>query len=258
MKTNVKTLFFVIMLFGFALAACKGDEEAPSAEDTVAEIYTSVAQTVAARPSDTAQPTATRLLSTPVPLPSFTPPSGGNGNGNGNGNGGGNGIPTLTPPPSSQPLCKDAIYMQDITVPDGTIFAPGEGFEKTWLIFNGGTCTWEADYVLSFLSGEEMSGIPHPLGNVVPPNTQVEVSVSMTAPLVAGSYTGYWQMTDSEGTKFGNAFYVIISVSGDATVTSTPTQTFTATPVPTEEYTPTPTLTDTPVPSETPTIETTP
>jgi len=238
MKTNKKTLLLILLL-GLTLAACRPKEDDSASEDKVSEIYTSVAQTLAAKPTDTAQPTETPLPPTPTLVASPTQLSGGSGNGNGNGGG----FDTPTPASQPQPQCKDAIYMSDVTIPDGTILAPGESFEKTWLIFNGGTCTWEADYTLSFLSGEEMNGVPHALGKSVPPNTQVEVTVSMVAPLVAGSYTGYWQMTDSEGTKFGNAIYVKISVSGDATSTVTPS--------PTEDYTPTPTWTATIAPTET-------
>ncbi len=239
MKTKAINLLWLFLFFAFLLAACKPKEENPE-EDKVVEIYTSVAQTVAARPTETAIPTATLLPPTPAILPSATL----FGNGNGRGNGGGAGIPTSTPPSATETVCKDAIYMRDITVPDGTILSPGESFDKTWLIFNGGTCTWEADYTLGFLSGSQMSGVPHAVGSAVPPNTQIEVTVSMVAPLEAGSYTGYWQMTDSAGTKFGNAIYVMISVSGDATATFTP--------APTEDYTPTPTFTPVPSPTDTP------
>ena len=243
-----KKFFLLVSLALFSLTACGVDEE-PSQDEVVNQIYTSVAQTVAAMPTETVLPTATsvpptaRLIASPLPASGN---AGGNGQGGGAGRGSGAGFatPTYSSVVLDQAVCKDALFMSDITIPDGTILAPGESFEKIWLLYNGGTCEWQADYTLRFVSGEEMSGIPLAVGIVVPPNGQAQLSVSMTAPFEAGTYTGYWQMSDSEGINFGNVIFVEISVSNDLIPT--------ATIVPTETYTPELTATETPVPTETP------
>lgn len=208
-KSLHKNLFLLILGFAFLLTAC-GSGEKLSDEEVVAQVYTSVAQTLEAQPT-LVPPTAT--IAIPVTI---TP------------------APTMTPLPTSPVSatatmrsatavpCKEALYMTDVTIPDGTAFAPGESFVKTWQLFNAGTCAWQANYALSFVSGEEMGGIPTALGAEVAANGQAQVSVSMTAPLTVGSYKGYWQMTDETGVKFGNAIYVEIVVGTPATATTTP------------------------------------
>lgn len=229
MKTK-KTPLLLVLGFSLLLAACKATPE-PSEEDAVAQVYTSVAETLAARPTNTQAPTATL-----VPTATETPVT-----------------PTLAQLPTQAetkaPLvvatevpCQNAVFMSDVTIPDGTTFAPGATFVKTWKIFNGGSCAWKSTYALSFVSGEQMSGVATALGADVAANQSAEISVSMTAPLKAGSYSGYWQLTDETGKKFGNAIYVQIVVLG-ATATETAgaptatlasaTETATETPVPT-------------------------
>ncbi|HGJ66308.1 TPA: hypothetical protein ENS27_13160, partial [bacterium] len=47
--------------------------------------------------------------------------------------------------------CNWAGFVADVTVPDGTSFAPGAAFIKTWRLKNIGTCTWTGKYGLSFV-----------------------------------------------------------------------------------------------------------
>jgi len=63
--------------------------------------------------------------------------------------------PASTPPPAG---CDRAQFISDVTVPDGTTFAPGAAFNKTWRLKNVGTCTWTTSYSLVFDSGEKMGG----------------------------------------------------------------------------------------------------
>lgn len=243
-KVTRKNTLWMLIILVFALAACNGADEENQTEDTVALVYTSVAQTIEAQPTELLS-TATLYVTpaTITPIATQTP------------------ITQVQTLPSStfapiiqQTLCQDAIYMSDVTIPDGTILSAGESFEKTWLILNGGTCTWASTYVLGFVSGDEMSGVATALGEIASSNGQAQLSVTFTAPLTAGSYTSYWQMTDGLGTYFGNTLFVSITISDDASATSTATATseFTATPTntstPTETYTPSPIPTDTTTP----------
>ena len=243
MKDYLKKSLWLIIFLTFALGACGASEEdgEKSQEEAIAQVYTAVAQTMEAQPKPTQAPPTATLYVAPATITPFSTQV----------------MNTQILPPTFAPvvqqsLCQEALYMSDVTIPDGTTFTAGESFEKTWLILNGGTCDWEATYVLAFLSGDEMSGVPTALGEAVLSNGQVQVSVTFTAPLTAGSYTSYWQMTDGLGTSFGNTIFVAVTVSDEATATSTSTSTATATPtntnVPTETYTPEPTATDTPVP----------
>jgi hypothetical protein len=127
-------------------------------------------------------------------------------------------------------------FVADLTVPDGTIFKPGEKFTKTWRLINAGTSTWTTAYALVFFSGEQMGGAAStPLPAQVPAGQTLDVSVQLTAPAAEGKYTSYWLLRNAAGTNFGmgpnadGAFYVQINVSG-AAVTGTASPSGTGTP----------------------------
>jgi hypothetical protein len=255
---NMKWFRFTLIMgvVGMVISGCGGSAEARAT--TVAQmVNTSVAQTIEALPSDTPEPTATE---THTPTPTETPPT-----------------PTATesptvtqtqavnvvvPGPATQAnLCDSAVFISDLTIPDGTVLASGATFTKTWRLKNSGTCTWSADYALVFVNGNRMEGTsPQKLeGKTVAPGQSVDISVNMIAPATSGSYKGYWQMQNASKVVFGQSFYVDIKVViGSATVSPTakatgataiptPTaQTSTATAQPTE--TETATATDTTAP----------
>ena len=115
-------------------------------------------------------------------------------------------VPTSTPvPPATQvTYCDWAAFIKDVSIPDGTVLAPGETFTKVWRLKNRGTCTWTSDYMLVFSSGSQMGAktvVSFP-GNVAPGQT-VDVAVILTAPSVPGSYSGYWMLRNSSGALFG-------------------------------------------------------
>ena len=78
-------------------------------------------------------------------------------------------IPTTARPPSTvQPTAMFdlAQFVRDVTIPDGSTYAPGATFTKTWRLRNAGTCTWSG-YVLVFDSGDAMNGTsPTTIGTV--------------------------------------------------------------------------------------------
>lgn len=107
----------------------------------------------------------------------------------------------------------DALYLADVTVPDGTIFPPGKGFEKVWRLKNSGTCPWGEGYALAFIGGERMEAPEaQALEGQVAPGEAVEIKVAMKAPSVPGAYTGWWRMRNPSGILFGNKIYVQIVV----------------------------------------------
>jgi hypothetical protein len=121
--------------------------------------------------------------------------------------------------PGNNQTCNRASFVADVTIPDGTVFGPGDSFVKTWQLANAGSCTWNSNYKLVFSSGSLLSApssvnLP---GSVAPSQT-VDVSVSMVAPSSDGTYTGYWELESDTGTVFGigtygnSPFYVEIVV----------------------------------------------
>src|SRR3990172_5914107 len=97
--------------------------------------------------------------------------------------------------------CYWAQFIADVTVPDGTNFAPGTTFRKTWRLKNIGTCAWNSgDVSLIFKSGEQMgapasSGLP----TTVNPGQTVDISVDMTAPSTARNYFGFYKFRSAQG-----------------------------------------------------------
>jgi len=131
-------------------------------------------------------------------------------------------IPT-NPPPTNTPVvsptaqCDLALFVDDVTYDDGTNVAAGTTFKKTWRLRNIGTCTWSG-YSLVFDSGETMSPTPDVIG-VVAPGQEVDVSVTFTAPLNAGTYRSYWRLRNGAGVLLpvvqgwqGKGFFVDIRV----------------------------------------------
>jgi hypothetical protein len=140
--------------------------------------------------------------------------------------------PTSVPPTQS---CDVAQFIDDVTIPDGTLLDPNETFTKTWRLKNVGTCSWTPSYAVIFSSGDSMNGpATQALAGNVNPGETVDISVDLTAPAADGSYKGYWKLRNAAGVHFSQ-FYVDIKVKSPTptpTATATPTETPTATNTP--------------------------
>lgn len=204
--TRLFHLFIVCAIF---LSACNLPSNDPQGAEANA---TFAAQTVEALLQTS--PTATSTLAagvtptlTPIPLPTNT----------------------NTPAPSATPVCPQAQFVTDVTIPDGTVMTPSQGFTKKWRIRNTGTCAWNG-YTLVFDSGDSMSGpATQPIG-AVNPGQEVDIEVNLTAPASAGNYRGYWRIVSNSNVLVpmlngyqGRAFYVDIKVQAPAAATATNT-----------------------------------
>jgi hypothetical protein len=134
--------------------------------------------------------------------------------------------PTNTVVASPTAVCDQAAFVSE-TVPDGSTFAPGAAFVKTWRLKNSGTCTWTSSYALVFASGNPL-GAPAsvPLAGNVAPGQQVDLTVNMQAPATPGSTTSNWELRNASGVLFGlgpsnGIFWVKINVVAP-TATSAP------------------------------------
>ncbi|MCG2784409.1 MAG: hypothetical protein L6461_04820 [Anaerolineae bacterium] len=117
-------------------------------------------------------------------------------------------------------ICDAAQFVADVTIPDGTSFKAGDGFNKIWRLKNVGTCTWSTSYTAVFVSGDQL-GAPASvnLPKSVAPGQTVDIPVNMTAPANAGTYRGYWQLRNASAKLFGiginadKSYWVEIRVS---------------------------------------------
>jgi len=132
--------------------------------------------------------------------------------------------PTTTRVPIITTCSDSAKFISDVTIPDGTGFTPNTPFTKIWRLKNTGTCTWDSDYLVAYISGTTMSQQPgywiiQP-GQTVEPGQTVDVSVGMTSPVDNGNYASYWGLKKAEGNFLpiqdganGNSFFVKIKVN---------------------------------------------
>ncbi len=110
---------------------------------------------------------------------------------------------------TTQPMlnvCTDAAtFIADVTVPDGSQFAPYAGFMKTWRIKNNGSCTWDGRYKLVHAGGHTLgvSATAFALPATVAPGQTIDLSVSMFAPAVPGTYQSDWKLQNPEAVPFG-------------------------------------------------------
>lgn len=108
--------------------------------------------------------------------------------------------PTVTP---TVLACDLATFVADVNVPDGTEFAPGKSFRKTWRVINAGSCDWSADYSIAFVSGDQLGAADSlKLGVAVKPGHSIDISVPMQAPDEAGNYAGHWKLRNAQGQLF--------------------------------------------------------
>ena len=147
------------------------------------------------------------------------------------------GLPTATPSAQSTATmippvatltpagCLDGLgFVSDVTYGDTNMKSPpyvqpGTQFVKTWRVQNTGTCTWTPNYKLVYaygnVSAAMMNGksvnVP---GNVLPGQT-IDLNVTLTAPLDAYTYQGFWQMENAAGLRFGQTMWVGITTMSD-------------------------------------------
>ncbi len=104
----------------------------------------------------------------------------------------------------AQTNCDQAQFVSDVSTPDGSSFAPGAAFTKTWRLMNIGTCTWTTAYNVVWTGGELMdTPLSFKLPAEVPPGGTVDVSVNLKAPATPANYKAFFKLSNASGTQFG-------------------------------------------------------
>lgn len=158
--------------------------------------------------------------STPQQLPTFAPtrPVAGTSAG----------LPTETPPipalsTSVASNCvDDAIFVEDVTIPDFSPVEPGEILDKRWTVQNTGTCNWGPGYRLVRLGADEFMGPTELALFPARAGSAVDLRVELTAPDEPGEYISRWQTYSASGVPFGQEIYLLIRIP---TPTPEPTRT---------------------------------
>ena len=100
--------------------------------------------------------------------------------------------------------CDKATLVSVVSVPDGTVFHPGDPVVKTWRLMNAGSCTWTTAYRLIFDRGYNFLGVKFVnLAKPVAPGQTADISLKFPAPTPPGTYESFWNLQGPAGTIFG-------------------------------------------------------
>jgi hypothetical protein len=161
-----------------------------------AQVATKVAQALAAIPTQQpAQPTNTPMIPTIGPIPTLSAVN----------------VPTLSLPGVATGIpCLATPRSESENYPDGTSFVVNTAFTKKWTISNQGSCTWNANYKLKFVSGDQMGGPAFILfGKSVPPWQTITFELPLKTTSSVGTSTGYWGIYDDKDVYFGRVWVTI-------------------------------------------------
>jgi hypothetical protein len=101
--------------------------------------------------------------------------------------------------------CSAAFFVGDVApIFENTEVKADSTFVKTWVVRNVGTCTWYPGYLLYWHSGARMEGPDYiNFPEIVPPNRNMFLTLTLVAPREPGKYYSRWYMRDPEMNQFG-------------------------------------------------------
>jgi len=122
--------------------------------------------------------------------------------------------PVSTPQSAQIENCtNDLVFLDDLTIPDGTQVDPGTVLDKEWKVKNNGTCNWNDTYTVRLVSGSDLGAVS-PQALVPARNgTEAVIRISITAPSDPGRYTSTWRAYGADDQPFGEWFSVEIVVT---------------------------------------------
>lgn len=114
--------------------------------------------------------------------------------------------------PQVRPQAK---FVLDVSIPDGSVVAPGQKFLKSWRIRNNGSSVWPPGCRIVNVGGDPLGS---PIGGVfvdpLEPGHVADLSVPLVAPVRPGRAVGYFRLITPDNNRFGHRFWVDITVDG--------------------------------------------
>ena len=159
-------------LIGLLLLTACQNNERPTA---TVEIF--VPPTLASTAAPTAQPTATRGPATPTP-----------------------------------PCVDNLQFLEDVTIPDGTVAQVGQVLDKRWRVENAGTCNWDSQYRIQLIAGSLMGAATEQVLFPARGGTEVEIQIQFVVPDESGLLRSAWQAFNPQGEAFGDPVFIEISI----------------------------------------------
>lgn len=206
-----KTARFTLtmLIFSLVLGACAAPA-APTQDPAVvaatiaaqveSEVSTRVAQAMAnVEATQRALPTVAPVIPTTSNIPTVAPLN----------------LPTVALPGVATSVpCNATPTLLGENIEDGTDIYLNTSFTKTWTLRNEGSCTWNPNYKVKFLSGDAMSGpTSKSFGATVTPGNSLTISLPLKAPGGTGTYKGVWGLYDDKDVFFGQIWVEIDAVT---------------------------------------------
>lgn len=203
-------ILLTALLLAAQFSACNLPGRSKPTSSSVELIYTAAAQTVQAqsiRPTSTLAPLPPTATGMPIITPGVTLQATST---------------TAAQPSTPAPTpCDRVKFVTDVTIPDDTSIDPGATVVKTWRLQNAGSCTWNSAYTL-VVEGDNVFKAPTvtPItSGTVPPGGIIDISVTLSAPSLAGTYRGNFKLANAAGQRFGlgsngsNPFWAQVKIS---------------------------------------------
>lgn len=117
-------------------------------------------------------------------------------------------------------ICSDGLlFIQDLTIPDGTQVQPGELLDKRWEVENSGSCNWDNNYRVRLIAGPAMGASEELALYPARSGTRAIIRMIFTAPIEPDRYRSAWQAYNSQEEPFGDPFFIEINVASLETPT---------------------------------------
>ena len=122
-------------------------------------------------------------------------------------------IPTYPPLLTPTPTCMDNLtFVDDVTLPDLSIVAPGSSLDKQWLVQNSGSCNWDSRYLLRLVGVNPLGVSPEQALYPARAGMQAILQIQFSSPMEPGEYLSEWQAFDAKGIPFGEMFFISVIV----------------------------------------------
>ncbi len=112
------------------------------------------------------------------------------------------------------------LFIEDVTIPDGTSIPINTKFVKTWRVKNSGKLVWKDRYLQRMTPASSLlcaspSRVPIP---ETQPGETIDISVTFTTPYLPGSCRTDWKTTDKDGNVYFpdmHGLYSIVVVTAE-------------------------------------------
>ncbi|GIV66873.1 MAG: hypothetical protein KatS3mg047_1266 [Bellilinea sp.] len=120
--------------------------------------------------------------------------------------------PDLSQPTPTLPCVDGLTFINDLTIPDGSVIQPGASIDKRWEVENSGTCNWESGYSLRLIAGDELGAGTQQALTPARSGTRAVIRILFQAPSEEGNYRSAWQAYNPQNQPFGDPIFIDIVV----------------------------------------------